>query len=79
VTQIMYQDCYNTAYQYFTKSSPLPTYFTVLDQSLFIIPKFIPYSMVPVREDRVRGGRARLGYLSSGLVTPLHVRKVSFG
>ena len=32
--------------------------------------------MVPVREDRVRGGRARLGYSSMGpefLVMPLHV------
>ena len=24
----MYQDCYQTVYRYFTKSSPLPTYFT---------------------------------------------------
>jgi len=29
VTRIMYQDCYRTVYRYFTKSSPLPTYFTV--------------------------------------------------
>jgi len=29
-------------YRYFTKPSPLPTYFTVPDPSLFIIPKFIP-------------------------------------
>ena len=35
-------------YRYFTKSSPLPTYLTVPDRSLFIIPKFNPYSMVPV-------------------------------
>jgi len=58
--RIMYQDCYKTVYRYFTKWSPLPTYFTVPDQSifiakllkyltaLFIIPKFIPYSVVPV-------------------------------
>jgi len=52
------------------------SYFTVPDRSLFIIPKSIPYSVVPVREDRVRGGRARLRYSSMGpefLVMPLHV------
>jgi len=35
----MYQDCVETVYRYFAKSSPLPTYFTVPDRSLFIIPK----------------------------------------
>jgi len=35
----MYQDCVETVYRYFAKSSPLPTYFTVRDRSLFIIPK----------------------------------------
>ena len=29
-------------YRYFTKSSPLSTYFTVPGRSLFIIPQFIP-------------------------------------
>ena len=32
--RVMYQDCYQTVYRYFTKSSPLPTYFTVPDQSI---------------------------------------------
>jgi len=41
----MDKDWYLTLSRYFTKSSPLPTYFTVPDRSLFIIPKFIPYSM----------------------------------
>ena len=35
MTQV-YQDCYDTVYRYFTKSSPLPTYFTVPDRSLLI-------------------------------------------
>jgi len=47
VTRIMYQAS-RTVYRYFIKSSPLLTYFTVPDRSLFIIPKFIPYSVVPV-------------------------------
>jgi len=65
-------DCVPVFYKIITPAS----YFTISDRSLFIIPKFIPYSMVPVREDRVRGGRAWLGYSSMGpefLVTPLHV------
>jgi len=32
----------------FHKTITLPIYFTIPDRSLFIIPKFIPYSMVPV-------------------------------
>ena len=48
MTRIKYQECYQTVFRYFAKSSPLPTYFTVPDRSLFIIPKFIHYSMVPV-------------------------------
>ena len=31
-----------TVYRYFIKSSPLPTYFSVPDRSVFIIPKCLP-------------------------------------
>ena len=34
MARIMYQDCYSTVYRYFTKSSPLPTYFTVRSECL---------------------------------------------
>ena len=59
---------------YFTKSSPLPTYFTVPDRSLFIIPKCLPVGpkiiVTPLirstydqwrRQDFVKGGEVRYG------------------
>ena len=62
---------------YFTKSSPLPTYFTVPDLSLFIIPKCLPVGpkiiVTPLigstydqwrRQDCVKGGEVR--YVSVG-------------
>ena len=79
VTRIMYQDCYLTVYRYFTKSSPLPTYFTFPDRSLFtrIIPKFFflilwfrSYSDVIIdgiaRSECLLGGGKNYSYATAG-------------